>query len=349
MLTTTAGGIAALLIAAGGFLFRRRISKNWISRSSICVQQFTKEQTTIITGGNTGIGYEVAKDLANCGCKVIIACRDSDAGNLAALNIRKITGNRDVVCMTLDLSSLRSVRAFTTDLETRDDKCYALICNAGLWMPDKGAKTKDGFEIHFGVNHLGHFALVQSLIPQLEQSGMDSRIIFVGSTLCKSGVIDLQKRDFIYDGRVPEAEAKSSFAPTGYCDSKLMNMLTCRELAVRLRGSNTKITTYAVSPGFCQSQLGRNVNRQMAAYKKILFVPMLRLFQRSSIQGAYNILFVVMSDKTKLESGSMYQDGVVWEDGLKLIETLDDKIQKKLWDLSEELIKEKGNSTATVQ
>ena len=87
----------------------------------------------------------------------------------------------------------------------------------------------------------------------------------------------------------------------------------------------------------------------MAAYKKILFVPMLRLFQQSSIQEAQNILCVVMSDKTKLESGSMYQDGVVWEDGFKLIETLDDKIQKKLWGLSEELIKEKGNSTATVQ
>jgi hypothetical protein len=87
----------------------------------------------------------------------------------------------------------------------------------------------------------------------------------------------------------------------------------------------------------------------MAAYKKILFVQMVCLFQRSSIQGTYSILSVVMSDKTKLESGSMYQDGVVWEDGFKLIETLDDKIQKKLWGLSEELIKEKGNSTATVQ
>ena len=130
----------------------------------------------------------------------------------------------------------------------------------------------------------------------------------------------------------------------GYCDSKLMNMLTCRELAVRLSQGSNNITTYAVSPGFCQSQLGRNVNSQMPIYKKMLMIPLMRFFQRSSAQGAQNIMFAVMEDRTKLESGSMYQDGVIWEDGVKLMDTLGDDLQKGLWDLSEELIKEKNES-----
>lgn len=109
-------------------------------------------------------------------------------------------------------------------------------------------------------NHLGHFALIQELIPHLEVCTDDSRIIIVSSSLCKSGKIDLNKRDFIYNQRVIEpGEKKPSFAPTGYCDSKLMNMLTCHELD----GSN--IITYAVSPGFCSSELGRNV--QTPIYK----------------------------------------------------------------------------------
>lgn len=352
---STVGGVSAALLATAGVFLRRRISRDWISRSSITYSQqhkdghhhhtslFTKEQTIIITGGNTGLGYEAAKDLAaNCGGKLILACRDDEAGKRAALQIRESSGNDDVDCMRLDLASLDSVRKFSVELKERNEKVCALICNAGVWMPDDdGAdrkKTEDGYEIHFGVNHLGHFALIQSLIPLMEQSGTeDGRIVIVSSSLCKSGKIDLQKRDFVHDGRVLEADAKKSFAPLGYCDSKLMNMLTCRELAAKLQGSN--VSTYAISPGFCKSQLGRNV--QVPTYKKMLMVPLMRLFQRSSEQGAQNIIFAVTEDKTKLESGAMYQDGKVWEDGVKLVETLGDDLQKGLWELSEELIKEK--------
>ena len=340
MLTTTVGGIAAVIVT-GGLLFRRRLSKNWISPSSIPARQFSREDTIIVTGGNAGIGYEVARELASRGCRVILACRDADAGHLAASNIRQVSGNADVLCMALDLASLRSVQTFAANLQTRNYNIYALICNAGVWMPDREAKTKDGFELHFGVNHLGHFALIRLLVPHMENSGTDSRILIVGSTLCKMGKLDLQTRDFIYDGRVPEEGEKPSFAPTGYCDSKLMNALTCRELAARLRGSTSKITAYAVSPGFCQSRLDREVSARMAPYIKMIFLPLMRFFQRSSAQGAYNVLFVLMEDKTKLESGSMYQDGVVWKEGLTQFEALGNAVQKELWDLSDELIEGK--------
>ena len=322
-------------LTAGGYLLRRRISKNWIIPSSIPPKKFTKDQTIVITGGNTGLGYEVAKYLSSYGAKVILACRNLETGQNAALQIRECTSNNDVECMKLDLSSLESVRTFATELKTRNENIYALICNAGVWQPDVDDKTNDGFEIHFGVNHLGHFALIQELLPHMKVCTDDCRIIIVSSSLCKSGKIDLDKRDFIYNQRVIEPGEKKSFAPTGYCDSKLMNMLTCRELSWKLDGSN--ITTYAVSPAFCSSQLGRNV--QMPIYKKALMTPLMRLFQRSSQQGALNIIYTVTEDKDKLESGAMYSDGDIWEEGETMIESLDDE-QKGLWELSEELIKE---------
>lgn len=297
------GGISAF----GAFLLRQRVSRNWISKSSICYQQFTKEQTVVVTGGNTGIGFEAAKDIASCGGKVILACRDGNTGDHAALQIRESTGNMDVECLQLDLASLDSVKAFASNLKTRNEKIHALICNAGVWVPDGGHKTRDGFEIHFGVNHLAHFALIQLLIPQMENSGMDSRIIIVSSGLAKSGQIDLQKRDFVYEARAPKPGEKASHAPNAYCDSKLMNMLTSRELAVKLQGSN--ITAFAVSPGFCQSKLGRNVH--MPIHKKILVLPLMRLFQRSPAQGAQNIMFALMEDKSKLENGGMYHTFII--------------------------------------
>jgi len=338
MALVSAVGSISLVLATGGLLLRRRISRNWITQASISAPQFTKDQTIIITGGNTGLGYEAAKYLANCGGKIILACRNGDAGKRAALELRETTGNKDVEFLKLDLGDLSSVRSFATNFKKRNEKIHALICNAGVWMPDdahgQNTKTKDGFEIHFGVNHLGNFALIQSLIPQMEQSGIDSRIVIVSSSLCKSGKIDLQKRDFIYDGRVPEPNERKSFAPTGYCDSKLLNMLTCRELAVKLGESN--ITTYAVSPGLCSSRLGRNV--KMPAYKKMLAAPVMRLFQRSSRQGALNLVFAVTEDNAKLESGGMYQDGVIWKDGVDLIDALGGDLQKRVWELSEELV-----------
>lgn len=340
---STVGGIAAL-VAGGGILLRRRVSRDWISRSSVVRDdrpRLARDRTIIITGGNAGLGYAAALDLASLGGRIVLACRDVDAGERAASRIRESTGNDSVDCARLDLSSLDSVWSFADEMTARGEEVFALVCNAGVWVPDgdggSRTRTEDGYEVHFGVNHLGHFALIRSLLPRMERSGIDGRIIIVSSSLCKAGKIDLIGRDFIYDGRVPDEGAKKSFAPAGYCDSKLMNMLTCRELAVRLRGSN--ISTYAVSPGFCRSQLGRNV--RMPLYKKALVAPIMRILQRSAQQGALNIVHAVVEEKGALASGVMYQDGKIWQDGVELVETLGDDLQKELWEISEELIMEK--------
>ena len=286
---------------------------------------------------------EAAKILSSFGAKIILACRNTDSGEEAAVKIREHTSNASIVeCRKLDLASLQSVQSFAQEIKDRDEKIYALICNAGVWIPDddtnqQNKTTKDGYEAHFGINHLGHFSLIQSLLPQMEQS--DSRIVIVSSSLCKSGKIDIQKPDFIHKQRVSE---KKSFAPTGYCDSKLMNMLTCRELAKRLPSN---ILSIAVSPGFCVSQLGRNVH--VPIYKKLFLVPIMRLFQRSTQQGALNIVFATTEDENNIESGVMYQDGTIWKDGVALMEEFGEDLQKELWKLSEELMNKSSSKSKT--
>jgi len=301
------------------------------------------------------LGLEAAKDLAGRigNGKIILACRNYENGESAASMIRESSGNANVECMRLDLASSDSIRQFALDLTKRNEDSEeqldisALICNAGVWVPmEQKRKTDEGYEIHFGVNHLGHFSLVQSLLPIMKESKLeDKRVVFVSSSLLKSGKIDMQKRDFIHNGRSDEEvetnetkkkKKKKSFAPTGYCDSKLMNALTCRQLALELQNqqqqtSNNNITTYAVCPGFCKSNLGRSV--AVPFYVRGI----MRLFQRTSAQGAQNIVHVTMEDREKLVSGAMYQDGKIEDGTTSVLDEVGEDVQKELWDLSKEL------------
>lgn len=225
--------------------------------------------------------------------------------------------------MEVDLSSLESVRGFAKEVILKYDSIYALVCNAGVWMPmERQIKTRDGYELHFAVNHLGHFALIQELLPQLKKSEMNSRVVFVSSSLSKLGKIDMDTKEFLVEGREQLKKFSESFAPSGYCDSKLMNILTCRQLARQLKEFN--VTTYSVCPGFCHSQLERHVDMPL----------IMKLFQRSSAQGAQNIVFAAVQNKSCLVNGAFYQDGKVNRE----IMTSYQDIEKPLWDLSMKLI-----------
>lgn len=327
---TVLGGSSACVATAIYFL-RRRISKNWLTPSSITHPiTLTKEHTVIITGGNSGLGYETALDLAKRGAPIVLGCRDAVSAERAVKSIRAASNNEDVSFMELDLSSLQSVKTFANDIIDKHKNVYALICNAGVWMSmDQEKRTQDGYEIHFGVNHLGHFMLIQELLPLLEKSEMDSRIVLVSSSLSKSGKIDMQTKDFMKKGR---QQPEKSFAPSGYCDSKLMNALTAGQLAKVLDDST--VSAYSVCPGFCKSQLGRNV--KMSPVKQMIASPVMRLFQRSANQGAQNIVYLTVQDKGELVNGGFYQDGKASEEML----ASHSDVQKPLWDLSVQLIKE---------
>jgi hypothetical protein len=118
------------------------------------------------------LGHEAALDLAQRGGTVVLACRNMEAGRRAADSIRSLAHNDDVHCMELDLSSFDSIRKFASEVKRRYSSIYAVVCNAGVWIPmEQQKKTKEGYEIHFGVNHLGHFLLIQDLIPHMIQRG----------------------------------------------------------------------------------------------------------------------------------------------------------------------------------
>ena len=366
VITTTllSGGT---ILLTGTILFRRKLSRNWIKISPAVTKTLQSNEAIIITGGNCGLGLETAKDLVGRigNGKIILGCRNIDSGEDAVSLIRRqISGSNrsgkdataNIECMQLDLASPESIQQFVSDLTKRHNdvneqlQIHTLICNAGVWKPmENHQKTEtEKYEIHFGVNHLGHFRLMKSILPLMMSSSSittttttDKRIVFVSSSLLKSGKIDMQKRDFIYDGRaVDNNEKKNSFAPTGYCDSKLMNALTCRQLAIELQKHNNQqqqknstITTYAVCPGFCRSNLGRSV--QVPFFVRGI----MRLFQRTSAQGAQNIVHVTLEDTQNLVSGEIYQDGKISTELSSFLDDVgeDTDVQKQLWDLSSEL------------
>lgn len=340
---------SSVLVVAGGIGFvgltllyalRKRMSRNWIDISKIPELRDKRMdgQVVVVTGGNTGLGRIAAEEIAKRGPKLIIlACRNVVAGNEAARQIKAKT-DTEVRCMLLDLASLESVQAFVNDLRTVDDvsKVDTVVCNAGVWMPmDKKVKTSDGFEVHVGVNHLGHFLLVNLLIKNdvISSSG---RVVVVSSSLASNGIVApnyLEDRSLFFEGRKPSEDSnnRTKFAPTGYCDSKMMNVMFTKELVKRF----PEVTAYSVCPGWCKTELARNVD--LPWYKKVLMFPIAAISMRTSFQGAQNLLFAALEDPEKAVNGGFYRDGhlVVKEDS-KANEALEDNAQ--LWDISAQLV-----------
>lgn len=300
-------------IGVSAFLYGVRClrTRAWVNVHSdpILRKKSLKGKVVIVTGANTGLGKSAALDFAaRDPAKLILACRNLDSGNKAATEISKATGYNNVQCAHLDLASLHSVRQFAKQFQSENKELHALVCNAGVWFPmDQKKKSHDGYEIHFGVNHLGHFLLATLLTEQLlnaANSSGDARLVVVSSGLMNMGVVDMDTIDF-KNGRPPSTKGRMSFAPTGYCDSKLMNGLFVKEWCKR----EPKIPAFAVGPGMCKTELARNVNIPFT--RKIMMIPFLFLFVRSSHQGAQNIIHTTIQDLEKLHAGGFYRDGKI--------------------------------------
>jgi len=204
-------------------------------------------RTFLVTGGNTGIGRATAADLARAGGRVYIACRSAAAGEAAVLAIKAAAASDSVWLLPLDLASLDSVRACAAAFLARDEPLHILVNNAGVG--GRRGLTADGFELHFGVNHLGHFALTSLLLERLQASGPDARIVNVSSEVHYSAKgIDfaaLRQRTPSYTGM------------REYAVSKLCNVLFTQELARRLPA--TQVSSYALHPGVVASDIWRRV------------------------------------------------------------------------------------------
>ena len=205
-------------------------------------------RTFLITGANTGIGRATATELARRGARVFLGCRSpAGLGQAAADQIKAASGNRDVLFIPLDLAELASVRACAQGFLARDEPLHGLINNAGV-PGRRGWTTADGFELAFGVDHLGHFALTLALLDRLAECA-PARVV----TLASDAHYRAPGIDF---GAVQRASRSVTGFPE-YAVAKLCNVLFSQELA--RRAADRGITTYAVHPGTVASDIWRRV------------------------------------------------------------------------------------------
>ena len=223
--------------------------RKWVG-GGVCRSQARLDgKTVIITGANTGIGLETAVDLAKRNSRVILACRSVERGETVAVEVRKRSGNDNAVFVQMDLASLDSVRKFAAKILEEEPRIDILINNACILSPYV-SRTKDGFERHMAVNHLGHFLLTNLLLDCLKKSP-SARIVNVSSSLykrCKTFEVDKMNSDD------PTRVGKRKNA--AYNQSKLANILFTRALAKRLVGTN--ITVNVLHPGLTRTGLARD-------------------------------------------------------------------------------------------
>ncbi|XP_071495742.1 retinol dehydrogenase 12-like [Diadema antillarum] len=251
-------------------------------------------KTIIVTGANTGIGYETSKCLAQAGARIILACRSETKAQEAMERMKKDhaaekadeskarvkikVDELDLEFMTLDLGSLASTKSFAEAYKARGFPLHVLICNAGLaWGPEE--PTADGFEIHFQVNYLSHFLLTLHLLPVLKSSGPDSRIVSVASVMYKFANWDVT--DF--------QSLKIRDTSKRYNTSKLYQIMNMFSLAKRLEGSG--VSVFSLNPGLVDTDISKREGQQLTGASKAI-VKMVRAskMMRSPFDGAVTTL-----------------------------------------------------------
>lgn len=242
----------------------------------------------LITGANTGIGKSTASALAARGAKLYLACRSESKTLPVIEQITAESGNPEVHFLPLDLGDLDSVRACAVAFLATGEPLHVLINNAGLG--GQQGLTASGFEKAFGVNHVGHFLLTELLLERLKQSA-PARIVNVASSAhFQAGGID-------FDAVRRSTKAATAGLPE-YAVSKLANVLFTQELARRLEGSG--VTTYAAHPGVVASDVWRKVPWPVR--------PVMKLFMKSTEQGAETTVYCATSPDVAQESGQYYED-----------------------------------------
>lgn len=229
------------------------------------------QKTFVVTGANSGIGLETARYLAGSDARVIMACRNRAKAEAAVADIRSSTQSGELVVMDVDLGNLTSIGDFVEEVASAFPAVDVLINNAGVMALDRGV-TEDGFETHFGINHLGHFALTMLMLPLLERTE-HGRVVNVSSIGHRPGRVDLD--DPMYERR--------RYSRWGaYFQSKLANLLFTRELDHRLRQSRSSTVAVAAHPGTARTELGK-LGTSMTNTVMRTFTPVL---VRTGVQGA---------------------------------------------------------------
>ena len=248
-------------------------------------------RTFLVTGANTGIGLATARSLAASGARVHVACRSADKGKAAVAGIIASTGNQDVSFLQLDLADLASVRASAQAFQAAGEPLHVLINNAGIG--GQRGLSKDGFELMFAVNHLGHFAFTMALLDCLTAS--KARIVNVASDA------HYQARGIDF-GSLRHRTRTITGMPE-YAVSKLCNVLFTQELARRFTG--TGVTAYALHPGVVASDIWRRVPWPVR--------PLMTRRMLTIEQGAQTSLYCATSPEVAEDSGLYYDNCKVRE------------------------------------
>lgn len=283
-------------------------------------------RVAVVTGANAGIGFEVSRELVKAGATVVFACRSERRGRAAIEVVRSENPAARADLISLDLASLASVRRFAETFKARHGRLDLLIANAGVMLVSCDT-TEDGFERHFGVNHLGHFALTGRLIDRLVATG-GARIVAVSSAAHGIGRIDFD--DLTYE------RGRRYSALRAYADSKLAGLLFTYELQRRLTGSST--IAVAAHPGGAATNLGRRMSDRRW-YRAVL--PVLERLSQSAAEAARPILRAA-TDPDAVGGEFFGPSGLLGMRGHPIVvktarRSYDAHEAERLWEISEEL------------
>jgi len=282
----------------------------------------------IVTGGNSGLGYESVKAFAAKGAEVVLASKSTDKGEEARTENLKTSPGAKISVIQLDLGDLESVRNFASAFKERYQKLDVLLNNAGIMMPPYFT-TKDGFEGQIGINHLGHFALTGLLMDVILKT-KNSRIVNVSSGAHKNGEMDFSNLQF---------ENGRDYSPMkAYGRSKLSNLLFTYELQRKLEAAQKETIAAAAHPGVAKTNLGRYLQRRFLVR---ILMPLFNLMVQDQAMGALPQIRACVDPGVK--SGEYYgPDGRREFKGYPVIVASNDASHNsvdsaKLWEESEKL------------
>ena len=286
-------------------------------------------KTVLITGANSGIGFQAALELARHGAYVLLGCRNAAKGQEALDRLRSEAPGAGAEVVELDMASLASIRGFAAGFAARGIALDVLINNAGVMALPKRELTADGFERQFGTNHLGHFALTGLVMPQL-LAAPAPRVVTVASLAHRNGKIDFAN-----------LQSERGYKPwDAYGESKLANILFANELDRQARAANSRLISVPVHPGVSQTSIVANGPGASDLKTRVLFT-FAKFLTSKDAEGALPTLYAATSVDVR---GGQYigPDGFMEFKGSPTVvkaraHALDPAVGQRLWTASEEL------------
>lgn len=311
-----------------------------------------RPKVVVVTGANSGLGYEACRLFCREGHTVVLACRQLDAADKAASDLQIENPNCRTYVLQLDLASVVSIRQFVEEFRATREPLHVLVNNAGVGInlhhPDM-LISEEGYELTLATNHLGHFLLTNLLLDDLKKTaagGDEVRVVMLSSeshehdVFNKSGVrgpkpvtaMDLENLMMEQEGTYNTAQA--------YKDSKAANIMFVYEMARRLEGSGVNIN--ALCPGFIpRTNLLRNASAPSRFYNRYILDGVMRPFRKGATrrpeEGGQFIFELATDDKYKGVTGKYFKEGV---EAQSSVETRDTDLQHKLWGLTMRLLNE---------